>query len=98
MVRARLKQQLWPLAPLWFLPLLIIGSRQPWFSVMLGLCAFGCSLSNALLQVYRPPGKRDAFKTRARGSAVKSFIEMGLTAAWMLLCALLTWIGLLIQR
>ena len=55
-------------------------------------------MSTALLQVYRPPGRRDSFKTRARGSPAKAFLEMGVIIAWMLACALLTWIGLLIQR
>jgi hypothetical protein len=66
--------------------------------VALGLCAFGCSVSNALLQIYKPPGTRDSFKIRGRSSPVKAFIEMGVILAWMLVCALLTWIGLLIQR
>ncbi|HEV2701011.1 MAG TPA: hypothetical protein VGV09_05240, partial [Steroidobacteraceae bacterium] len=83
---------------LWVLPLLIIGGRQTWFAVSLGLCAFGCSVSNALLQVYRLPGKRDSFKTRGRSSPGKAFIEMASILAWMLLCAILTWIGLLIQH
>jgi ABC-2 type transport system permease protein len=96
-VRAKIEAALLPVAPLWVLPLLIIGRSQLWFAVSLGLCAFGCSVSNALLQVYRPPGKRDSFKTRGRGSPAKAFIEMCLILAWILLCALLTWIGLLIQ-
>ena len=97
-VRAKIEAALLPLVPLWLLPLLIIGRNQPWFAVSLGLCAFGCSVSTALLQVYRPPGKRDSFKTRARGSPAKAFLEMGVIIAWMLACALLTWIGLLIQH
>ena len=97
-VRAKIEAALVPLVPLWLLPLLIVGRTQPWFAVSLGLCAFGCSVSTALLQVYRPPGRRDSFKTRARGSPAKAFLEMGVIIAWMLACALLTWIGLLIQR
>jgi ABC-2 type transport system permease protein len=97
-VRAKIEAALLPLAPLWVLPLLIIGRSQLWFAVSLGLCAFGCSVSNALLQVYRAPGKRDSFKTRGRGFPGKAFIEMGLSIAWILVCALLTWIGLVIQH
>jgi ABC-2 type transport system permease protein len=96
-VRAKIEAALLPLAPLWILPLLIIGSRQVWFAVCLGVCAFGCSVSNALLQVYRLPGKRDSFKTRGRGSPGKAFIEMASILAWILLCALMTWAGVLIR-
>ena len=95
-VRAKIEAALLPLAPLWVLPLLIIGRSQLWFALSLGLCAFGCSVSNALLQVYRPAGKRNNFKTRGRSSPGKAFIEMGSIIAWMLVCALVTWIGRLL--
>ena len=44
-VRAKIEAALLPLAPLWVLPLLVIGRSQPWFAVALGLCAFGCSVT-----------------------------------------------------
>jgi ABC-2 type transport system permease protein len=97
-VRAKIEAALLPMAPLWALPLLVIGRSHLWFALCLGLCAFGCSVTNALLQIYKPPARRDSFKTRGRGSPGKTFIEMGLILAWILVCALLTWIGLLIQR
>jgi ABC-2 type transport system permease protein len=97
-VRAKIEAALLPLAPLWLLPLLFIGRTQLWFAVSLGVCAFGCSVTTALLQVYKPPGRRDSFKTRGRGSAAKAFLEMGSILAWILVCALLTGIGLLVQR
>jgi len=97
-VRAKIEAALLPLVPLWLLPLLIIGRSQLWFALLLGLCAFGCSVSTALLQIHRPPGKRGGLKTRGRGSPGKAFIEMGLIIAWILACGLLTWIGLLLQH
>jgi hypothetical protein len=66
--------------------------------VSLTLCAFGCSVSTALLQVQRPPAKRGAFKTRSRGAPGKGFLEMAVILSWMLFCALLTWIGMWMQR
>jgi ABC-2 type transport system permease protein len=97
-VRAKIEAALLPLVPLWLLPLLALGQSHTWFAVSLALCAFGCSVSTALLQVYRPPGKREAFKARGRGAAGKGFLEMGVILAWILACALLTWIGILTQR
>ena len=93
MVRAKIEAALLPLAPLWLLPLLALGRTHLWFAVSLALCAFGCSVSTALLQVHRPPGKRDGFKTRARGAPGKGFIEMGVILTWIVLCFLVTWIG-----
>ena len=97
-VRAKIEAALLPMAPLWVLPLPLIGRSHLWFALALSLCAFGCSVSNALLQVYKPPARRDTFKTRGRGSPGKTFLEMGLTLAWILVCAALTWIGLQIRR
>jgi ABC-2 type transport system permease protein len=97
-VRAKIEAALLPMAPLWALPLLVIWRSHLWFALWLGLCAFGCSVSNALLQVHKPPSRRDSFKTRGRGSPGKTFIEMGLILAWILLCALVSWIGLLIEH
>jgi ABC-2 type transport system permease protein len=92
-VRAKIEAALLPLAPLWLLPLLVLSRTHLWFAVSLALCAFGCSLSTALLQVHRPPGKRDSFKSRARGAPGKGFIEMGVILSWILICFLVTWIG-----
>ena len=92
-VRAKIEAALLPLAPLWLLPLLVLWRTNLWFAVSLTLCAFGCSVSTALLQVYRPPGRRDSFKTRSRGAPGKGFIEMGVILSWILICALVTWIG-----
>jgi ABC-2 type transport system permease protein len=92
-VRAKIEAALLPLAPLWLLPLLALGRTHLWFAVSLAFCAFGCSVSSALLQVHRPPGKRDSFKTRARGAPGKGFIEMGVILSWILICFLVTWIG-----
>jgi ABC-2 type transport system permease protein len=92
-VRAKIEAALLPLAPLWLLPLLALGRTHLWFAVSLALCAFGCSVSTALLQVHRPAGKRDAFKSRPRGAPGKGFIEMGVILSWILTCALVTWIG-----
>ena len=97
-VRAKIEAALLPLVPLWLLPLLALGRTHSWFAVSLALCAFGCSVSTALLQVYRPPGKRDAFKARGKGAAGRGFLEMGVILAWILACALLTWVGMLAQR
>ena len=96
-VRAKIEAALLPLAPLWLAPLLVLGRTHLWFAVSLALCAFGCSVSTALLQVYRPPAKRDRFKLRSRGAPGKGFLEMGVILSWILVCALLTWIGMLIQ-
>jgi ABC-2 type transport system permease protein len=92
-VRAKIEAALLPLAPLWLLPLLALGRTHLWFAVSLALCAFGCSVSTAVLQVHRPPGKRDSFKSRAKGAPGKGFVEMGVILSWILICALLTWIG-----
>jgi ABC-2 type transport system permease protein len=92
-VRAKIEAALLPLAPLWLLPLLALGRTHLWFAVSLALCAFGCSVSTALLQVHRPAGRRDGFKTRSRGAPGKGFIEMGVILSWILICALVTWIG-----
>jgi len=97
-VRAKIEAALLPLMPLWVLPLLIVARSQPWFAVSLSLCACGCSVSTALLQIYRPPGRRDAFKTRARGSPGQSFIELAVVLAWLLVCAAMTWVGVLLRR
>ena len=97
-VRAKIEAALLPLVPLWLLPLLILWRAHLWFAVSLVLCAFGCSVSTALLQVHRPPGKRDSFKLRGRGAPGKGFIEMGVILAWILICALVTWIGLVMQH
>jgi ABC-2 type transport system permease protein len=97
-VRAKIEAALLPLTPLWLLPLLVLGRTHLWFAVSLTLCAFGSSLSTALLQVHRPPAKRDSFRSRGRTSPGKGFLEMGLILAWILFCALLTWIGLRINR
>ena len=93
-VRTKIEAALVPLAPLWLAPLLVLGRSHLWFAVSLTLCAFGCSVSTALLQVYRPPAKRDAFKTRGRGAPGKGFLEMAVILSWILFCALLTWIGM----
>jgi len=92
-VRAKIEAALLPLAPLWLLPLLALWRTHLWFAVSLAVCAFGCSVSTALLQVHRPPGKRDAFKSRARGAPGKGFVEMGVILSWILTCTLVTWIG-----
>ena len=92
-VRTKIEAALLPLAPVWLAPLLVLGRTHLWFAVSLTLCAFGCSVSAALLQVRRPPAKRDAFKTRGRGAPGKGFLEMAVIFSWILLCALLTWIG-----
>jgi ABC-2 type transport system permease protein len=97
-VRAKIEAALLPLAPLWLLPLLALWHTHLWFAVSLAVCAFGCSVSTALLQVHRPPGKRDSFKLRARGAPGKGFIEMGVILSWILVCALVTWIGLGMQH
>jgi ABC-2 type transport system permease protein len=96
-VRAKIEAALLPLVPLWLVPLLVLGRTHLWFSASLSLCAFGCSLSTALLQVYRPPAKRDSFKMRGRSAPGKGFIEMAVILAWMLICALMTWIGMRLQ-
>ena len=93
-VRAKIEAALLPLVPLWLLPLLALGRTHLWFAVSLTLCAFGCSVSTALLQVHRPPGKRDSFKLRSRSAPGKGFIEMGVILSWVVICALVTWIGL----
>jgi ABC-2 type transport system permease protein len=92
-VRAKIEAALLPLAPLWLLPLLVLWRTHLWFAVSLTLCAFGCSVSTALLQVHRPPGRRDGFKTRSKGAPGKGFIEMGVILSWILLCVLVTWLG-----
>jgi ABC-2 type transport system permease protein len=97
-VRTKIEAALLPLAPLWLVPLLVLGRKQLWFALVLALCAFGCSVSTALLQVYKPPAKRDAFKTRGRGAPGKGFLEMAVILGWILICALLTWIGVAIHR
>jgi len=84
--------------PLTTVPLLVLGRTHPWFAVPLASCAFGCGVSTALLQVHRPPAKQDAFKTRGRGAPGKGFLEMGVILSWILFCALLTWIGIWMQR
>jgi ABC-2 type transport system permease protein len=97
-IRAKIEAALLPLVPLWLLPLLALGRTHLWFAVSLGICAFGCSISLALLQVYRPPGKRDRFKLRGRGSPGKGFIDMGVILSWILVCALVTWLGVAISH
>ncbi len=97
-VRTKIEAALLPLVPLWLVPLPILGRSHLWFAVSLALCAFGCSVSTALLQVYRPPAKRDSFRTRARGAPGKGFLEMGVILSWIILCALLTWIGVWMER
>lgn len=97
-VRAKIEAALLPIALLWLVPLLALGRTHLGFAVALGLCAFGCSVSTALLQVYRPAAKRDSFRSRGRTAPGKGFLEMGVILAWILICALLTWIGLRIQR
>ncbi|HEY6456610.1 MAG TPA: hypothetical protein VIY90_15160 [Steroidobacteraceae bacterium] len=92
-VRAKMEAALLPLAPLWLLPLLALGRTHLWFAVSLALCAFGCSISSALLQVYRPPGKRDSFKARGRSAPGRGFLEMGVILSWILACAIVTWLG-----
>lgn len=92
-VRAKIEAALLPLAPLWLLPLLALWRTHLWFAVSLALCAFGCSVSTALLQVYRPPGKRDPFKFRGRGAPGKGFLEMGVIISWIVVCAIVTWVG-----
>ncbi|HEY4342127.1 MAG TPA: hypothetical protein VGM97_19440 [Steroidobacteraceae bacterium] len=92
-VRAKLEAALLPLAPLWLLPLVALWRTHVWFAISLALCAFGCSVSTALLQVYHPPGKRNAFKSRGRSAPGKGFIEMGVILCWILICGLVTWIG-----
>ncbi len=97
-VHAKIDAALLPLAPLWLLPLLALGRTHLWFAVSLALCAFGCSVSTALLQIHRPPAKRDRFKSRSTGAPGKGFIEMGLILCWILTCALVTWLGTRVQR
>jgi ABC-2 type transport system permease protein len=92
-VRAKIEAALLPLVPLWLLPLVALWRAHLWFAVSLALCAFGCSVSTALLQIYRPPGKRDRFKMRARGAPGKGFLEMGVIICWIVFCAILTWAG-----
>ena len=48
-VRTKIEAALLPLAPLWLAPLLVLGRTHLWFAVSLTLCAFGCSVSTALL-------------------------------------------------
>ena len=93
-VRAKIEAALLPLVPLWLLPLLALGRTHLWFAVSLALCAFGCSVSLALLQVHRPPGKRDRLKARGRSAPGRGFIEMGVILAWILACAIVTWLGM----
>jgi ABC-2 type transport system permease protein len=93
LVRAKIEAALLPLVPLWLLPLVALGRTYLGFAVSLALCAFGCSVSTALLQVRRPPQKRDRFKFRGRGAPGKGFIEMGVILSWIVICALVTWIG-----
>jgi ABC-2 type transport system permease protein len=97
-VRTKIEAALLPLAPLWLAPLLVLGRTHLWFAVSLTLCAFGCSVSTALLQVHRPPAKRDAFKTRGRGAPGKGIVEMAVIISWIMFCALLTWTGTWMQR
>jgi ABC-2 type transport system permease protein len=92
-VRAKIEAALLPLAPLWLLPLLALGRTHLWFAASLALCAFGCSISTALLQIHRPAAKRDGFKTRSRGAPGKGFVEMAVILSWILICALVTWVG-----
>lgn len=97
-IHAKIEAALLPLAPLWLLPLLALGRTHLWFAVSLAICAVGCSISVALLQVYRPPGKRDRFKLRGRGSPGKGFIDMGIILSWILACAIMTWLGAAISH
>jgi ABC-2 type transport system permease protein len=97
-VRTKIEAALLPLVPLWLVPLPILGRTNLWFAVSLTLCAFGCSVSTALLQIYRRPAKRDSFRTRARGAPGKGFLEMGVILSWIIICALLTWVGLWLRR
>ncbi|MEJ0007933.1 MAG: hypothetical protein WDM77_16615 [Steroidobacteraceae bacterium] len=50
-VRAKVEAALLPLVPLWLLPLPALGPSHPGFAISITLCAFGCSISTALLQV-----------------------------------------------
>ena len=97
-VRTKIEAALLPLIPLWLAPLLVLGRAQLWFAVSLALCAFGCSVSTALLQVYRPPARRDSFRTRARGAPGKGFLEMGVILCWIVVCGVLTGIGIWMRR
>jgi ABC-2 type transport system permease protein len=92
-VRAKIEAALLPLAPLWLLPLAALGRTHLWFAASLALCAFGCSITTALLQIHRPAAKRDGFRTRSKGAPGKGFIEMAVILSWILICALATWIG-----
>lgn len=96
-VHAKIEAALLPLAPLWLVPLLVLGRTHLWFAMSLALCAFGCSVSTALLQVYRTPAKRESFKSRRKGEPGKGFIEMAVILAWILTCAVVTWIGVRVQ-
>lgn len=97
-VRAKIEAALLPLIPIWLMPLLVLWRTQWWFAIALSLCAFGCSVTTALLQTYKPAAKRDGFRTRGKGAPGRAFLEMGVVMAWMLICALLTWIGLKLGR
>jgi ABC-2 type transport system permease protein len=97
-VRAKMEAALLPLIPIWLLPLLVLWRTQLWFAISLSLCAFGCSVTTALLQSYKPAARRDSFRTRGKGAPGRAFLEMGVVLVWMLICALLTWIGLTLQR
>ncbi len=97
-VRTKIEAALLPLVPLWLVPVLLLGRTHLWFAVSLTLCAFGCSLCTALLQIYRKPAKRGSFRTRGKSSPGKGFIEMGVILAWIVICAVLTWIGTTVDR
>ncbi len=97
-VRTKIEAALLPLIPLWLVPLLVLWRTQWWFAVSLSVCAFGCSITTALLQTYKPAAKRDSFRTRGKGAPGRAFLEIGVVMVWMLICALLTWIGLTLQR
>jgi ABC-2 type transport system permease protein len=93
-VRSKLAAALLPIAPLAFLPALVLAGSHAWFGVCVSVCAAAAALSCALLNVgERPPAKRQDFRMRQRGHAMRGLLELAIVAAWSLLCWVLVRLG-----
>ncbi len=91
-VRSKLEAALWPILPLALVPVAALHGSHPWFGVCVSFCAVGAALCCALLNVgEQPVAKRQDFRSRQRGHALRSFVEFGIVAAWSLFCWALVW-------
>ncbi len=93
LVRVKIEAALAPLTLLWIAPLVMLARSHPWFALWVAACAFGSSLSTAVLQVRRPAAKRDSLRSRDQGAPGRGLLEVGVMLSWMLLCGLLAWVG-----